>query len=235
VRYRWWLVPVAFFAMALFHAPLKFNKRISFYKLMGCGRNGTFDKTPDVLQWCILITTSHTVFEHAIQHKHFIKTVLGRFISIWFTLFTKEQFTLSLQTLTAHGTWDNATPFGTGIKNYEHNSLIAVLTRATIRLPRFSNFWKHVDGVAKTLSSSPGFITSVGVGEIPWIKQATLSVWETEEQMKAFAYKRKEHSEVVYKTKKEKWYSEDLFARFTILHTTGSIKHTNKIKEYLSA
>jgi hypothetical protein len=226
-------MPVALLAMALFHIPLKFSRRISFYKLMGCGRNGTFDKTPDLLQWCILITTNNTIFENALQSKHFIKALLGSFIHGWFAIFTKEQFTLSLNTLTAHGTWDGMAPFGEGIKNHTHTGVIGVMTRATIRLSRFSNFWKHVDGVAQTLSTSPGFVTSVGIGEIPWVKQATFSIWQTEEQMKAFAYKRKEHSEVVYKTKKEQWYSEDLFARFSILHTSGSIKNENKVSSFI--
>ncbi len=200
---------------------------------MGCGRNGTFDKTPDLLQWCILITTDSMYFDKAIKQPNYVKALLGNFINAWFFLFTKEKFTLSLSTLTAHGTWDGKSPFGEGVKNHNYNGLIGVMTRATIRLSRFSNFWKHVDGVAKTLQNSPGFITSVGVGEIPWIKQATFSIWQTEEQMKAFAYKRKAHSEVVYKTKKEKWYSEDLFARFVILHTTGTIKNANPVEALL--
>jgi heme-degrading monooxygenase HmoA len=215
--------------MAIFHVPLTLRKRISFYKLMGCGRNGTFDKTPDVLQWCILVTTNKNNFDDASKQPNFIKALLGGFINTWFFLFAKETFTLSLSTLTAHGTWDGKSPFGDGIKNHNYNGPIGVMTRATIRLSRFSNFWKHVDGVAKTLTSSPGFITSVGIGEIPWIKQATFSIWQTEEAMKAFAYKRKEHSDVVHKTKKEKWYSEDLFARFMLLHTTGTIKNKNEV------
>ena len=237
VRYKWFTVPFAFIAMAMFHLFLRFNKNIHFYKLMGCGRNGTFDKTPDFMQWCILATTTPNFFEanKTLPLNKFIKKTLGGFISSWFSIFCNEKFTLSLQTLATHGTWDGQTPFGASIKQHNYTGPIGVMTRATIRLNRFSHFWKHVDGVAKTLSTSPGFVTSVGVGEIPWIKQATFSIWETEEQMKAFAYKRKEHAEVVTKTKKENWYSEDLFARFVPLKTTGSIKGQNKIADIINA
>ncbi|MEO5944942.1 MAG: spheroidene monooxygenase, partial [Ferruginibacter sp.] len=54
IRYRKIFVPFAFFAMAIFRLPLWLNKNISFYKLMGSGKNGTFDKTPDLQQWAIL-------------------------------------------------------------------------------------------------------------------------------------------------------------------------------------
>ena len=73
------------------------------------------------------------------------------------------------------------------------------------------------------MSGANGFITSIGIGEVPWIKQATFSIWESKEQMRQFAYKMKEHAEVVKKTHQEKWYSEDMFVRFKPLKSTGSL------------
>ena len=52
-RYKNWGIPFAFLSMAVFRFPLFFNKKISFYKLMGSGKNGTFDKEPDLNQWAI--------------------------------------------------------------------------------------------------------------------------------------------------------------------------------------
>jgi hypothetical protein len=42
--------------------------------------------------------------------------------------------------------------------------------------------------------------------------------------MRQFAYTMKAHQEVIVKTKKEKWYSEDMFVRFRIISSNGSIK-----------
>ncbi len=64
------------------------------------------------------------------------------------------------------------------------------------------------------MASAPGFQTSFGIGEVPWIKQATFSIWSSKADMKAFAYQMHEHATVIAKTRKEKWYSEDLFMRF---------------------
>ena len=88
-----------------------------------------------------------------------------------------------------------------------------------------------MDGVASQMNSAPGFITSVGIGEVPWIKQATFSIWESKEQMKQFAYKMQEHAEVIRKTRKENWYSEDMFVRFKILASYGSLQGHDPLKK----
>jgi heme-degrading monooxygenase HmoA len=55
------------------------------------------------------------------------------------------------------------------------------------------------------------------VGELPLIYQATLSIWETQEHMRAYAYKNPQHLEAIKKTKELNWYSEELFGRFYLL------------------
>ena len=62
LKYKSRYIPFAFLSMAIFHIPLFFNRKISFYKLMGTGKNGTFDKVPDFNQWAILC-----VFKEIIQ------------------------------------------------------------------------------------------------------------------------------------------------------------------------
>ncbi|MDP5140522.1 MAG: DUF3291 domain-containing protein, partial [Spirosomaceae bacterium] len=91
---------------------------------------------------------------------------------------------------------------------------IAVMTRATIRLTKARDFWRNVPKVAGSMSNAEGFITSVGIGEVPFIKQATFSVWKDLDSVKKFAYRQREHAEVVKQTREKKWYSEELFARF---------------------
>jgi hypothetical protein len=81
------------------------------------------------------------------------------------------------------------------------------------------------------MAGAPGFITSVGIGEIPWVKQATFSVWQSKEQMQQFAYGRKEHSDVIKTTRRDKWYSEDMFVRFSIVSTQGTLRGVDPIQQ----
>ncbi len=54
VRYPKAFVPLALMAMAILRLPLYFQRKCSFYKLMGSGKNGTFDFHPDWQQWALL-------------------------------------------------------------------------------------------------------------------------------------------------------------------------------------
>ena len=80
------------------------------------------------------------------------------------------------------------------------------------------------------MAGAEGLITSIRIGEVPFIKQATFSIWESKESMKKFAYQMHQHQEVIKKTKKENWYSEDMFVRFIPLHTSGTINGATPFK-----
>lgn len=188
---------------------------------MGTGRNGTFDKVPDLQQWSILAVHNQPVTD---AKNIDIKALYGMFIYKWFTVFGCEIFTFLLEPVKGHGTWDGKKPFEYSTQSFLPNEKLATLTRATIRLNKLKYFWENVAAAANSMVEAKGFIFSAGIGEIPWIKQATFSVWESEQAMSAFAYGTKAHATIVKKTRKEKWYSEDMFVRFRILQHTGTIK-----------
>lgn len=227
VRYPKLVAWAGLLSMACFRFPLFFNKKITFYKLLGCGKNGTFDKMPDIRQWAVLIVTHKN--NASVQPVDYTK-LYGRFISKWWNFFGCSIWTLALEPIEGHGRWDGKEAFGALPRTSDYDGLIGVLTRATIRIGRLQHFWKHVQGVARRMSSSPGFVTSLGIGEVPWIKQATFSVWENKESLKTFAYKMHEHTEVIKKTRQEKWYGEEMFVRFKIIASYGSVKGINPLE-----
>ena len=189
---------------------------------MGCGKNGTFDKTPDLQQWAILTLGNEQSVVDKTQ-KEILNTLYGGFIAGWLGLFGVKTITYLLDPIEGHGLWDNKKVFGELPMKSDYEGKIVILTRATIRLSKLKSFWKNVDSIASQMANAKGFITSYGIGEIPWVKQATVSIWESKEDMKNFAYKMHSHAEVIKKTRQEKWYSEDMFVRFKIKDIAGKL------------
>jgi hypothetical protein len=198
--------------MAFFHFPLFLNRKLKFYKLMGSGKNGSFDIMPDFNQWAIMV-----FFDADQNPEQKIQPLIGKFIMGWWRFFKADTRYFLLEPYAGHGTWDGQHFVDPSKKTADPEGKIAVLTRATIRLSRLHHFWKAVPKTADQLEANKGFIYSIGIGEIPFIKQATFSVWESIEDMKAFAYKKMAHQDVIRRTRKESWYSEEMFLRFKIL------------------
>ena len=233
-RYPKYMGLFGFLSMAIFRLPLWMNKKISFWKLMGCGKNGTFDIHPDWRQWA-MIAVSHepSAISSQLSAKNKKqetrnKELYGSFITAWLKFFRCEILTYLLEPIEGHGKWDGKEVFGPLPKQTDYDGIIAVLTRATIRLSRVKSFWKNVSPVVAQMAVAPGFISSIGIGEMPFIKQATFSIWESKDHVKQFAYGMQQHKNVVQKTRQEKWYSEDMFVRFRVIDTVGSIKGMRK-------
>lgn len=215
-----------FLSMALFRFYLYKNKSLSFYKLLGCGKNGSFDVHPDWLQWGIITATEDDNLADISPKK-----LYGNFIANWWKRHNCEVFTILLKPIEGHGVWDGKQCFGNLPKQTDYEGQIAVLTRATIRLSKLKAFWANVQKAAAPLATTPGFITSIGIGEVPWIKQATFSVWDSKTNMKNYAYRKQDHSDVIQKTRREAWYAEEMFVRFIVLKTSGTLHGKNPLNQ----
>ena len=232
VRYKKRYTYFAVSAMGIHSLVLWLNQKINFHKTLGCGKGGTFSKKPDWQQWGLL-AIKDDMSKHInvdLSHHQLIKEIYGSFIAGWYKFFGCELWTVILEPIEGHGTWNGKEAFGKLPPKTDYEGLIAVLTRASIRPGKLTRFWAHVEGAANEMAKADGFLFSQGIGEWLWIRQATLSFWQSKEQMKNFAYKMPHHKEIVQKTRTEKWYSEDMFTRFKVLYTKGSIKNEEPLK-----
>lgn len=198
---------------------------------MGTGRNGTFDIMPDFCQWAVMTNIPDAAISVAGDIDN--RKIYGTFIAGWWRFWECEVLTIVLNPVEGHGTWDGKAVFGTLNQSRIKHQPIAVLTRATIRLSRLKHFWQHIAPVAAKMVQAEGFIFSVGIGEIPWVKQATFSIWQNKEAMQEFAYRLKEHKAVIQKTRTEAWYSEDMFVRFAIVTSSGTLHGCNPLNAIL--
>ncbi len=149
VRYPNWLAWAGFLSMALFRLPLMLDKQISFWKLMGTGKNGSFDKTPDLSQWAILVIDQTEPASqlpslseplNPLEENNYLKNKYGIFIAAWWRFFNCETWTIILEPIEGHGLWDGKQPFGPVPMKSDYEGPIAILTRATIKLSKLKRF-----------------------------------------------------------------------------------------------
>ena len=193
----------AFLRMATGHFFLKFNKSVTFYKLLGTGKGETFiPRDANKNRWGLLVVTNVDINSL-------------RVIKSWRKIAHKERY-FELSAISSLGVWAKKQPFEIS-ELRDPASNIAVITRAKIRFKLSRLFWKSVPPVVVDLKSAPGLIWAIGIGESPFALQGTFSIWENEKCVKDFAYKGQAHTKVIKQTRDLNWYSEELFARFEVL------------------
>ncbi len=195
---------------------------LDFCKLVGSGKGIGFSLIPDWSRYGILaVWKSEEDAERFYTESTLIAT---------YRKHAEESFTLKMVPFQSHGKWSGENPFSGTIGKPDAGP-VAVLTRAKIRWSKLRQFWKHVPAASKSLEEAPGLICSFGIGEAPFVLQATISVWESLESVKEFAYSQRTHREVVKKTRDEDWYAEDLFARFIPIEVEGTTNGINPLKD----
>ena len=188
---------------------------LSFYKLLGTGAGAGFSLYPDFSTYSILCVWKDRLSADNFINKSHHSTLISKKAS-----FRADYF---LNPIHSHGKWDGLNPFkGTTIVQ-DNSKKIAIITRATLNYSRLLEFWKSVPRASKAIKNASGVIWFKGIGELPFIQQATFSIWENMDSVTDFAYKNKNHAEIVKKTRQRNWYKEDLFARFEIIEKKNKV------------
>jgi len=214
-KFRGLTIPFAFMGMAVLRLPLWLNKKCKFWKLMGSGKDASVDLPPDYKHWAILTTWN--------DRKDYDDFYLNSLVMKWFIFFGIESFTILLNPLASHGLWSKEQPFKVDNISKTSSGKIAVITRAAIKFNRLKEFRQHIKRAANAMRIAPGFILSAGMGENPFFDQATFSIWEDAESVKNYAYKTFDHADVIKLTRAREWYKEELFARFSIVDSWGTL------------
>ncbi|GGK70334.1 monooxygenase [Mangrovihabitans endophyticus] len=130
---------------------------------------------------------------------------------------------LRLNPLASRGRWSGRAPFGVPRtrRTGRADGPVLALTRARLRPAKALTFWRSVPPVAAELHAAPGLLARFGIGEAPVGWQGTVSVWRGTADLTAFAYRQPEHRAVIARTPTDRWYAEDLFARFAVVGVEG--------------
>ncbi|MCX2739277.1 spheroidene monooxygenase [Pontibacter anaerobius] len=197
-----------------------------FYKLLGSGHGKGFSIKPNFRRYGLMCTwESETAADAFLQDSPLIQEYRSH---------TNEVWTVKLLPFQSHGQWDGVAPFSPSLSEKYESGPIAVLTRASINWRALPGFWRFVPKTSMALDAAEGLICSIGLGELPLVRQATFSVWESVEAMKAYAYKNPLHQEVMRRTRSDNWYSEELFARFKPISSQGTWSGSDPLEKVLA-
>jgi hypothetical protein len=208
-------------------APPRLNQvpGLTFFKLMGSGQGKVFSLQPDWCRYTLLATwknpeDARSFFENASAMRSFREKA-------------NEIWTVYLYPIQSQGLWSGSNPFQPITAPVLPDTPVGILTRASIRPRALRQFWKYAPQSAKGLETANGLLFSIGVGELPFIRQATLSIWKNLAAMKAFAYGTQEHKEAMKQKVRQNWYSEELFARFVPVGSTGTVEGSDPLQNQI--
>jgi hypothetical protein len=207
-------VPAAVLRMGVDRRAVRGAAGVRFAKLLGTGDGGTFTpRDADPRRWGLLASWSDRASARAFERS----AVAAR----WGRL-AEETWRVELRPLSARGRWSGREPFGAPAGG-RWDGPVAAVTRARLRPTRNRAFWRAVPPVVADLREQPGLRLAVGIGEAPVGLQGTFSLWESAAALRRFAYAGAAHSAAVARTGPERWYAEELFARFAVEAADGSV------------
>ena len=180
---------------------------LKFIKLLGTGSKDGFSIIPDFSSYVMISSWENDNFRKKFTDENeLFNEIINK---------SSKRTEIKIDPYNYIGSWNGINPFKN--KSIYKEGKIIVLTRARVRLNKLINFFISTSSAAKSINSRKGAEYYKGVGELPIIEQATISIWESEQSMKDYAYSDKNHLKIINKARKNKWYSEELFVRSNIL------------------
>ena len=207
-------VPAALLRMGLDRPRVRRLPGVRFAKLLGTGDGRTFTpRDADATRWGLLTTWSDAAAAAAFERSP---------VAAGWRALADESWRVDLRPVAARGRWSGREPFGDPQPERTQGP-VAAITRARLVTRRTVRFWSAVPPVSADLGAAPGLLGALGIGEAPLGLQGTFSLWQDAEALRAFAHRGAAHREVMARTASEGWYAEELFARFAVVGSAGTL------------
>ena len=207
-------VPEALLRMAVDRGRARRTPGVRFAKMLGTGDGRTFTaRDADATRWAKL-TTWATPGPDPVAEQW------GRF--------AEQTWRVDLRPLTSTGRWSGRQPFGCPVPE-RYDGPVAAVTRARLSTRRAGAFWRAVPPVSAELHRSPGLLAALGIGEAPVGLQGTFSLWSSPADLLAFAHRSVAHTTAIADTARLGWYAEELFARFAVVGSAGTLDGRNPL------
>lgn len=184
---------------------------LRFWRLLGTGRADDTGPGADLRRSAIF-----AVWDDEAAHDRFVETMRPRWDG------ALEAWHVRLRGAGGHGRWRGIDVLDGLEPARDPEGPVAIITRADVRPGSWRAFGRAGPAVNTELHGSEGLLAVVGIGEAPVGRLGTFSLWRDVEAARAFARRQPHHLEVVRRTRAERWYSEELFARFEPYASAGS-------------
>jgi hypothetical protein len=206
-------VPKALLRMGRDRGRVRRTPGLRFAKLLGTGDGRTFTvRDAEPTRWGLLATWADPAAAAAFERSPVVRSWEADAV---------ESLRVDLRPVASRGTWSGRAPFGDPVP-VRGDGQVAALTRARLRAAAAPGFWRSVPPVSTDLRERPGLRAAVGIGEAPVGLQGTFSLWDSAAALRDFA-RADAHAAVVARTEPERWYAEELFARFTVVGGRGTL------------
>lgn len=193
--------------------PLRSVPCLRFAKLLGSGYEGGFGLRPSgSRQGLFAVFSNLRSAEEFMAHSELPETYRQR---------SREMCVVKLRAWSCRGSWDG-THFSASTTAPERGP-VAALTRASIHLHKAPAFWRHAPAAQESLTTAPGVQLAVGLGEAPFLRQATFSIWDSVAAMDAYA-RSGAHMEAIRAAAAHQYFSESMFVRFVPISISGAWK-----------
>lgn len=184
-----------------------------FQKHMGSGKNAGFSVSPS--------GTHQGLFSLFDSLEHANQFIQDSPLLRWYQDHADELFTVKLRAYSVKGQWSGHQL--NAVMDTPQQGPVASLTRASIKPLKAISFWTKAPPAEIDLLQTKGCLISAGVGEAPILRQATFTIWESQEAMDAYA-RSGAHLTAIKAAMQGQYFSESMFVRFQPFDAFGSWK-----------
>ena len=190
--------------------PFKNIPGLQFVKVLGCGKHGGFNLNPSLNKqglFCVFDTQEQA--EDFLENSSILQAYQDH---------SSEYFAVMLQAYSSKGSWSKKTIDVT--QQAPLTGPIAGITRASIKFSKASSFWSKAPPAQSSLEQAPGCLLAAGLGEAPYLRQATFTMWESTAAMDNYAHSGA-HLEAIQTAYRGQFFSESMFTRFIPINPQG--------------
>ena len=186
---------------------------LEFFKHMGSGRNGGFSFRPSGTHQAL-----YCVFKDLTSAEKFYTSSK---LMQWYRAHANEFFSVKLKTYSIKGQWSGFIPQIT--TDTPISGPIVSITRASIKPLNCLEFWSKEPAAETSLEKTAGCIIAAGIGEAPFFRQATFTIWESQAAMDQYA-RQGAHQDAIRASMNGNYFSESMFSRYQPFDAFGSWK-----------